>query len=458
MPLLSVCYYNESEESLALTKKVSYKGNKPLVLFIHNDPAFLMHVKDELEKEEILVTALTDSNRAVSLLYELKPDCIIVGVSINSTSDLDVLHYLKDKMKQQFIPTIMISDNNQKEVRMKSYQMGADDFIEKPFDMDEFIVRVKRQLERKELIDHLVLVDELTLVYNRKYLGQVFELFQSEIVRNSENFSLAILDLDYFKHINDTYGHLVGDKILREFAGFLKQELSSIDILIRFGGEEFVVLMPRTNSINAEAKLKVILDRFAKKQFVENDQQFHITVSGGLVEVTSNAKRMEEWLELADSALYEAKNSGRNCIKVVTSNEGTAPKKIVKVGVVDDDPIIRTMIIEMIENMKKEESIQIDAQAFRDGAKFFESDWYKSEDPYILLLDGMMPRMDGLEVLQRIRAERDINQYNIVMLTSRKSEQDISRGLQLGADDYITKPFNLSELEARLKRLIQRMK
>ncbi|WP_456275695.1 diguanylate cyclase [Bacillus sp. AK128] len=458
MPLLSICYYNESDEAHALTNQFQSKGNKPLILLIDDDPTFLMFVKEELEKEDILVMALTDPSRAVSMLYDLKPDCIIIDVYMKSTSGFDVLHYLKDKMKQQFIPTIMISMDHQKEVRMKSYQMGADDFIAKPFDMDEFIVRIRRQLERKELIDHLVLIDELTLVYNRKYLNKVFEIFQQEILRNSENLSLAILDLDHFKTINDTYGHIAGDEVLRRFANFLKQQLNSADIIIRYGGEEFVLLLPRTNMALAKTTLEEILDQFKKEEFIINGQSFTVTFSGGVVEVTNGNQRVEDWIDLADSALYEAKNTGRSCIKSANTNDSVSHKKVVKVGIVDDDPIIRTMIIEMIEKMQKEESVQLEVEAFRDGAKFIESDWYKSSDQYILLLDGMMPRMDGLEVLQRLRSEKESDRYTIVMLTSRKSEQDITRGLKLGADDYMTKPFNLLELEARLKRLVQRVK
>nr|WP_272495817.1 response regulator [Bacillus pinisoli] len=458
MPLVSICYYNGSEEPLTITQNIKNKGNQSLVILIDDDPTFLMYVKEALEREQILVLALTDPHKAVSILYDLKPDCIIIDVYMQSASGFEVLHYLKEKMKQQFIPTIMMSVDNRKEIRVKSYQMGADDFIAKPFEMDEFIVRLKRQIERKELIDHLVLIDELTLVYNRKYLNNVFKLLQNETVQEDEVFTLAILDLDHFKNINDTYGHLMGDEVLRTFAGFLKEKLSSFDIIIRFGGEEFVLLFPRTSLGTAKGQLETILHEYGQKEYVANSTRFHITFSAGMVEVSNNGQSLEEWMELADSALYEAKSLGRNQIVLANKEQITTHKKVLKIGVIDDDPIIRTMILEMIDNMQKEESILLEVESFRDGAKFFESDWYKSENPYILILDGMMPRMDGLEVLQKIRAEQNSEQYTVIMLTSRKSEQDISRGLQLGADDYLTKPFNLLELEARLKRLIQRMK
>ncbi|MFV2050768.1 response regulator transcription factor, partial [Metabacillus sp. YM-086] len=125
----------------------------------------------------------------------------------------------------------------------------------------------------------------------------------------------------------------------------------------------------------------------------------------------------------------------------------------------DDDPIIRTMLEDLISKSKFTDGFTLDIKTFKDGMEFMEAGWHlNNKDPYLLILDGMMPRMDGLEVLQKLRSLQYQERFTVMMLTSRKSEHDISRALQLGADDYITKPFKLLELETRLGHLIKRMK
>jgi diguanylate cyclase (GGDEF)-like protein len=380
---------------------------------------------------------------------------------MKNKSGLDVLLQLKDNMKQHFIPMIMMSIDDTKETRIKSYQLGADDYIQKPLEMDEFIVRINRQLERKLAIDELILLDDLTKVFNRKYLQRTYERFVSSMKRNYKAFSIAIVDLDHFKNVNDSYGHVVGDKVLAGFAEIVRNQLRLNDVVIRYGGEEFLILFPETRGNEAKVVLERILAEFIKTPFKSMDDQseFYCTFSAGIKEVYLDELDLKRNIELADGALYEAKSEGRNQVKIVPINDVRFHKKTVHVGIIDDDPIIRTMLNDLISKSKYTEGFTLDIQSFKDGMEFFESNWYlKKNEPYLIILDGMMPRMDGLEVLQKLREVRYQERFTIMMLTSRKSEQDISRALQLGADDYITKPFKLLELETRLGHLIKRMK
>ncbi|KAA0548139.1 diguanylate cyclase [Bacillus sp. BGMRC 2118] len=455
MPLLSLCNVEETREiTTEQLNPKSVSSSKPLVLLIDDDTTLLMYLKEELEKQDMMVIAISDLNRAILSLYDLRPECVVIDVYMKSELGFDILTHLKETMHHQLIPVVMMSVHNSKETRIRSFQMGADDFIGKPFDVDELIVRIKRQLERKSLIDQLVLVDELTRVHNRKYLITTFEQLKNNY---KESFSLAILDIDHFKKVNDTYGHHAGDDVLKEFAQFIKGKLKAYESIVRLGGEEFVLLLPKTGSLEAKQYVEGLQKIFSEQSFTFGEDQINITFSSGIVEVQNNETSLSDWLKKADSALYEAKSSGRNCVRISSSDQTELYKKQIRVGIVDDDPIIRTMLTEIVDKLQGE-TIQLDIQSFKDGLDFFGSDWYTSDEPYIIILDGIMPKMDGLEILQRLRNERSTEQYIVVMLTSRKSENDISRALQLGADDYLTKPFNLLELEARLKRFMQRLK
>ncbi len=127
-------------------------------------------------------------------------------------------------------------------------------------------------------------------------------------------------------------------------------------------------------------------------------------------------------------------------------------------AIIDDDSIIRTMLKELLSKIDVGDRYEVKIEVFKDGIEFFESQWIHSSDQYFVILDGMMPKMDGLEVLQKLRQHKRHDQYTVIMLTSRNSEQDIQRALELGADDYMTKPFKLMELEARVRHLMKKVK
>ena len=135
LPLISIIYYEEySNVDEIIENKKEYE-DKNLILLIDDDTALLMYLKDELEKEGWVVIAVADPDRAINSYYDLNPDCVVIDVHMKDKNGLDVLLQIKEKMKQQFIPTIMISVDKSKEIRMKSYKLGADDYIQKPLEM-----------------------------------------------------------------------------------------------------------------------------------------------------------------------------------------------------------------------------------------------------------------------------------------------------------------------------------
>ncbi|MCZ0754284.1 diguanylate cyclase [Anoxybacillus sp. J5B_2022] len=448
---------NKKDAPVSFTDKGNKYGDKPVILLIDDDTSFLMYMKEQLEKVGWYVAAIANPQKAITSFYDVRPDCVVIDIHMKETDGFAVLEFLKEKLKQQFIPTIMVSVDSSKAVRIKSYEMGADDFIQKPFDLDEFIVRVKRQLERKKHIDEMLLLDELTHVYNRKYLKQAYALLQSDWQRSQEPFCLAVLDLDHFKQVNDRYGHLVGDVVLREFARFLKQGTRVSDIIVRFGGEEFVILFPKTRREEASEVVNRLREQFECHSFREGGTAFSRTFSCGVVEITDANEPLEHWLRLADNALYEAKENGRNRVVSATPSQEAVHQKIIKIAVVDDDPIMRTIITDIVTKLPCERKTKHELQTFKDGVEFIASNWHREHSPCLVILDGVMPKMDGLEVLQWIRQQKRSDRYKVIMLTSRRSENDIARALELGADDYITKPFKLLELEARICQMMKRM-
>jgi PleD family two-component response regulator len=204
--------------------------------------------------------------------------------------------------------------------------------------------------------------------------------------------------------------------------------------------------------------METLLEQFAQLDFSYANTIFHVTFSVGITE--GRAITQEEcfkMLETADNALYCAKKRGRRCVEIgrygIQHNRNL---RKLNIAIIDDDAIIRTMLKQYLtEDLSA--IITVNIRAFRSGEHFFRDPWHVERAPFLIILDGIMPGMDGLEVLEKIRSIPHTDLHSVIMLTGRKEENDIVRALQLGADDYLTKPFKIGELGARIRRLLTRM-
>jgi len=454
--LMDLSYQYEHFETIDVSKPIIRDEGTPLIQVIDDDISMLILLKDTLEEEGWIVVAHTDAEVGKELFYELQPDCLIIDVHLPGKNGIQLLEDLNHHLEKMFIPTVMISIENDRETRIRAIESGADDFIEKPLDLEEFVLRVKRQIKRKKLFDQSVMIDELTQVYNRRFLNDSLMRSLVDIERSSTYFTVAVVDLDYFKKVNDTYGHIVGDKVLQTFAQFLKEHIRVTDSVFRYGGEEFVVLFPRTTDTDVKNILTRLLEKFFNTPFTENGQTFYISFSAGVFMVLDEKMDSKTMIQTADQALYLAKENGRARVESANQLNLGAAKKTLHVSLIDDDVIIRTMITKILQSMEFE-FVDLDICSFENGVKFFESGRHEISGLHFLVLDGVMPVMDGTEVLQRVKSGRKRKQFHVLMLTGRKNEQDIARSLKLGADDYVTKPFSIQDLQARIYSFIQRI-
>jgi two-component system, cell cycle response regulator len=431
--------------------------NVPVIQVIDDDVSMLILLKDTLEENGWMVIANTEPEKAIEQYFELHPDCLIIDVHLSNKNGFQLLEDIQRHNNQKFIPKIMISIDYNRETRINAFKKGADDFIPKPIDLEEFLVRVERQIQRKQIFDQSVLLDELTQVYNRRFFMEIYGRYLKELHRSKNFFSIALLDLDKFKNINDTYGHIIGDKVLVRFAQFLKENIRSTDYVFRYGGEEFVVLLTNSNDKETVDVFSRLLTDFSNVQFQSRDKTFTVTFSGGVFYVNDPNISVSNAIKSADEALYMAKEEGR--ARVLSSNVlvPLLAKHKLNISVVDDDAIVRTMLVKVLQSMRFDHFFDLNIKAYEDGLKFFQSNRQDEPGEHFLILDGVMPVMDGLEILQKVKQGKNKDRINVLMLTARKSEHDIARALKLGADDYVTKPFSITELQARIQRLIQRM-
>lgn len=428
----------------------------PLIQLIDDDISLLIFLKEMMERKGWMVIANSNAEHAIEQFYSMQPDCIIIDINLPIKTGLDILDDIQKHTKHSFVPKIICSIDNSREKRIAAYKKGADDYIEKPLDIEEFLIRIERHLERKRIFDQSVLIDELTEVYNRKFLKDSYNRFISDIVRAKTSGTIAIIDIDHFKKVNDTYGHVIGDKVLKEFARFLKNNIRSTDTLFRYGGEEFVIFFQRAIESDVADVLNRMLKRFSKMIFEADGERFSLAFSAGIFEIETGDVPLNKALEVADEALYLAKENGRACIKSANKMKEKSTKKLLNISIVDDDSLIRSILKNILDSIEIN-NLTIDVTEYEDGIQFLESNRLQENGMHFLILDGIMPVMDGLELLQIVKKTAYKHNAHILMLTGRKSEHDIAEALRLGADDYVTKPFSIKELQARIVRLITRM-
>ncbi|WLR53045.1 response regulator [Bacillus tianshenii] len=454
-----VYQYDEFIVAPDVMKKPS-KNKGKFILIIDDDYSMLQYLKHSLEEYGYHVLATLHPDQAVHLWYNLEPDCVIIDVHLPRKNGFEVIREIQQSDTVFLTPVIMISVENTKETRITAFETGADDFMAKPFDIDEMVVRIERQITKREAFERNTLIDYLTGAFNRQFLEKELEHRLGEYRRTKKPFVITLLDLDYFKKVNDVYGHLVGDEVLKRFVKYLLAHIREYDYVIRYGGEEFVLLFPNTTAAEAELIVERFLVGFSKEVFETKKGNFHVTFSSGLIEIDNPNLHGKEWLELADNALYKAKQNGRNQIVTAHSEgEQEKEKEVFNIAVIDDDYIVRSMLEDhFLDTFAEHHSYHFNIKMFENGELFIEDEWHKKNEPFLIILDRMMPKLDGLEVLQYLRKHFPVHRYHIIMLTSRNSEEDVSRAIKLGADDYVTKPFSIIEFEARIKRMLQRMK
>lgn len=268
------------------------------------------------------VVVATNGIDALEICEEEEIDLILLDIMMPQMSGIEVCQILKSKEDTKEIPILFITAKTDEASIQEAYEAGGIDYVTKPFRPVELLAKVKIQFQLQEMTNELIrlaTVDTMTGLYNRRHFANLSATSMSNALKDGTDLSVMMLDIDKFKTINDTYGHKVGDDVIVSLANILKSKQRKDDIISRFGGEEFVILLPKTDVKNANILAEDIRDSVEKSQVdLEDSQSIKFTVSIGVSNVDLiNEKDVEKSLIRADEALYEAKNSGRNmvCVK-----------------------------------------------------------------------------------------------------------------------------------------------
>jgi diguanylate cyclase (GGDEF)-like protein len=295
------------------------------ILIAEDDVHIAELIKIILEPKGYITHWAKDGQEALLEAARLKPDLILLDVMMPKLNGYEVLRSIKEKEDLKHIPVIFVTVRGETDSKVVGLRLGGNDYITKPFDLDELIARVETALRIKGEHDHLraqnrrlaelSMTDPLTGLYNRRYL---MERFHEEIERAKRYrypISCLMVDVDEFKLLNDSQGHMKGDQVLQQLAIILKNTNRVVDILARYGGEEFLLILPQTNLGGAEAVGERYRQAVQNAQIFQNEPALRITVSlGGAAYSTDNIGTEEDLLRQAGEALLEAKRLGKNRI------------------------------------------------------------------------------------------------------------------------------------------------
>lgn len=304
---------------------VNFDPTGSKVWLVDDDVVQSRYMKEKLD-EFYKVEMFEDHRDAIERARTEDVDLVIISSMLTEIDGLRLATQLKAVERMRHVPVVMLVDEQETNLMLKALELGVNDYLIVPVDFNEMLARAKTQIRRKKYQDALKLnyqesvsmaiTDGLTGLYNRHYLDTHLKNMVSSSLEKHKHMSLIIMDMDYFKPVNDTYGHDVGDEILRQLSQVIINETRSSDLVARFGGEEFVVLMPETpfkNAYDVADRIRKMVE-YTPFKVSHEVGELNKTISIGLASLNLEGDTAEQLLKRADNALYEAKHGGRNQI------------------------------------------------------------------------------------------------------------------------------------------------
>jgi diguanylate cyclase (GGDEF)-like protein len=323
------------------TKLENSRGN---ILVVDDDLINLKILSRLLGKDGYQVVAVETGREALIAAQNSSPDLILLDIRMEDMDGYAVCRQLRDNPATSDIPVIFISALDQAIDKVKAFDSGGRDYMQKPFHADEVMARVEvhlalrtaekalqeknaqleKEIQARKVIEdklrYLAITDPLTQVFNRRHFFETTIIELERTYRYDKVLSVIICDIDYFKGVNDRYGHIAGDQVLCEVVKRFQGNLRSSDVLARYGGEEFVILLPETNTQRARLlgeRLRAVTEN---APIVTDSASINITISVGVVglEASKNEQMItiDQLLDRADKALYHSKENGRNRVSV----------------------------------------------------------------------------------------------------------------------------------------------
>jgi two-component system cell cycle response regulator len=294
-------------------------------LLVNADPGEAEHLAAVLRLDGLVVNASANPAAAWDALLELSPDVVLLSLSLDGGDALRLASRVRAEALTRDVPVVLVADSTQKGLVLRGFDLGANDHVLRPVDPNELRARVRNQIRRKRYQERLraeldrslemAVTDPLTGLRNRRYVRRHLDA----LLRNT-GAAVLLIDVDRFKTVNDTLGHAAGDEVLREIAERLRGHLRASDVVARYGGEEFIVVMAGATDEEALLVAERLRSAVSCAPIQAGGQALEVTVSLGIAAGTMGAS-CDQVVGASDSALYRAKNNGRNRVEVALAED-----------------------------------------------------------------------------------------------------------------------------------------
>jgi two-component system cell cycle response regulator len=302
---------------------VTDTGKGGRILLVDDRPSSYERLAPMLSAEHH-VDVETDPGQALFHAAEGNYDLLIVSLSLDNFDGLRLCSQARSLERTRQVPILAISDADNNARLLRGLEIGVNDYLLRPVDKNELLARARTQIRKRRYTDHLrdnvqnsiemAITDALTGLHNRRYMETHLATLAEQASSRGKPLALMMLDIDFFKVINDNYGHDAGDDVLREFAVRIRKSIRGIDLACRYGGEEFVIVMPETDLHVAGMVAERLRRSIAGETFAVNKgaNRIEVTISIGLSTLDRKGEPVADVLKRADTALYRAKHDGRN--------------------------------------------------------------------------------------------------------------------------------------------------
>ena len=309
------------ELAAALDELVRNKQQAPYrILIVDDEPDVAEYHSLILEEADMLVHQIHHPEQIFQALNEFSPDLILVDMYMPVCNGAELAAIVRQLPEYVGLPIVFLSTETNAQKQLSAMEVGVEGFITKPVVPADLVAAVALRADRMRTIRSLMAKDSLTGLYNHTTTTEILASSLAHAVRQKESLVMVMLDLDIFKSINDTYGHMAGDQVLVALSRLLKHRLRNTDVIGRYGGEEFALLLKNITIDTAEKLVNELREDFSKIIFNAGNQQFTCTFSAG-ISMYPGCRHVEDLRMDADAALYQAKSLGRNQVVVSRTND-----------------------------------------------------------------------------------------------------------------------------------------
>ncbi|MDB5106732.1 MAG: response regulator receiver protein [Fibrobacteres bacterium] len=441
---ISVCLDQLLSELIRVSAAMG-PADLPGILIIEHDAQMCRLLETILSGSDREVIALGSAGEALAVLEERQFALIVLDLSLPDTDGRNFLVLLRERSATAGVPVIVLSGIGGPQPKTECYALGADAYFEKPLAPEVLKAAVSARLHRSVEHRREARQDALTGLPNRAAFCEAFQRAMAMAARKKEPATLALLDFDLLKRINDHLGHVAGDAALRHAARAFSDALRRSDLLARWGGDEFALLLPSTDLQGARFALEKMFATLATSPFRTQDgRAVPMSFSAGIVSVPADAS-VERAMAEADRYLYLAKTNGRGRM-VSESDHANAPMK--KILLAEDDEDVAAIVSDSLHR----EGFEV--VHCRNGAAALRS--ALAMPCALWILDLKQEAEEGRSLLSDLRAGWRGNRVPVLMIASLGTDQALARGFQLGADDYLVKPFSPYDLMTRVHNLLRK--